>query len=45
MMAFLNHFEEKYGGAVEYLKHYVGFSEEEISRIKNNLLVPVSSHL
>ncbi|PPQ70449.1 hypothetical protein CVT26_013943 [Gymnopilus dilepis] len=45
MMAFLNHLEEKYGGAVEYLKHYVGFSEEEISRIKNNLLVPVSSHL
>lgn len=45
MSAFLKHFEEKYGGAVKYLKYYVGFSDEEIAAIKGNILVPMSSHL
>lgn len=40
MKAFLDHFDEKYGGAEQYLKHYVGFTEEEISQIKNNILIP-----
>ncbi|PPQ78212.1 hypothetical protein CVT25_015531 [Psilocybe cyanescens] len=40
MQAFLQHFDEKYGGAVAYLKNYVGFSDEEISTIRRNILIP-----
>ncbi|KAF8204637.1 protein-tyrosine phosphatase-like protein [Pholiota molesta] len=39
MQAFLKHFDEKYGGAEEYLRRYVGFSEDEISQIKKNILI------
>ncbi|KAF8969321.1 protein-tyrosine phosphatase-like protein [Flammula alnicola] len=40
MKAFLKHFDDKYGGVEEYIKRYVGFSEEEIAQIKKNLLIP-----
>ncbi|KAF9480692.1 hypothetical protein BDN70DRAFT_804836 [Pholiota conissans] len=40
MQAFLKHFDEKYGGAEEYLRNYVGFSEDEIDAIKRNILAP-----
>jgi len=40
MQAFLQHFDEKYGGAVEYIKRYVGLSDDEIATIKNNILIP-----
>ena len=40
MKAFLDHFDEKYGGAEQYLERYVGFTQEEISQIKNNILIP-----
>ncbi|CAA7260109.1 unnamed protein product [Cyclocybe aegerita] len=43
MQAFLVHFDEKYGGVDNYVKHYVGLSDEEIATIKRNMLVPVSS--
>ena len=39
MKAFLDHFDEKYGGAEQYLERYVGFTQEEISQIKN-ILIP-----
>jgi hypothetical protein len=45
MQAFLEHFDEKYGGVGEYVKRYVGFSDEEIATIKRNLLIPGSSRL
>ncbi|KAH9482512.1 Triple specificity protein phosphatase PtpB [Psilocybe cubensis] len=40
MQAFLQHFDEKYGGAVTYLKEYVGFSDEDIVTIRRNILTP-----
>jgi len=45
MQAFLEHFDEKYGGVDEYVKRYVGFSDEEIAIIKRNLLIPGTSRL
>ncbi|KAH6915078.1 protein-tyrosine phosphatase-like protein [Coprinopsis sp. MPI-PUGE-AT-0042] len=40
MIAFLKHMEEAYGGAENYVKHYVGLSDEDIETVKRNLLVP-----
>lgn len=45
MQAFLEHFDKKYGGVDEYVKRYVGFSDEEIAVIKRNLLIPGTSRL
>ncbi|KDR84016.1 hypothetical protein GALMADRAFT_236600 [Galerina marginata CBS 339.88] len=45
MQAFLKHFDKKYGGAVEYLKHYVKLSDEEIATIKRNILIPAQPRL
>jgi len=39
MAAFLKHFDEHYNGVHEYLKHYVGLSDEDIETIRNNLLI------
>ena len=38
--AFLNHFREKYGTAEDYVKERVGISDEDIEKIRANLLVP-----
>jgi len=38
MVAFLDLLQEKYGGAEGYLKNYLGFSEEDITTIRKNLL-------
>lgn len=40
MIAFLKHMEEAYGGAENYVKHYVGLSDDDIETVKRNLLVP-----
>jgi len=40
MEAFLGYFQEKYGGAEEYVRRYVGMSDEDIAIIKRNLLLP-----
>ncbi|EAU84322.2 hypothetical protein CC1G_01318 [Coprinopsis cinerea okayama7 len=40
MMAVLKHIEERYGGAENYIKRYVGLSDEELETVRNNLLVP-----
>jgi Tyrosine phosphatase family len=40
MIAFLKHMEEAYGGAENYVKQYVGLSDEDIETVKRNLLVP-----
>ncbi|KIJ57092.1 hypothetical protein M422DRAFT_198473 [Sphaerobolus stellatus SS14] len=45
MTAFLDFLEEKYGGAESYLKTYLGFSEEDISKIRKNLLSDAISKL
>jgi hypothetical protein len=38
MLAFLLLLERKYGGVRAYLKDYLGFLEEDIDRIRENLL-------
>lgn len=39
-MAFIELLESKYGGAEAFLKSLVELSDEEISLMKENLLVP-----
>ncbi|KAF8165595.1 protein-tyrosine phosphatase-like protein [Crassisporium funariophilum] len=45
MQAFLKHLDEKYGGVEEYIKRYVGLTDEEITTIKSNILIPGTSRL
>lgn len=45
MIAFLKLVEEKYNGIEEYVKKYVGLTDEDISRIRDNILVPSCSRL
>ena len=40
MHAFLKYFDENYGGAEEYIRRHVGLSDEDITTIKNNILIP-----
>jgi hypothetical protein len=40
MIAFLGLLEDKYGGVDEYIRKYVGLSDEDIAIIKDNLLTP-----
>jgi len=40
MKAFLEYLHEKYGGAEEYVRRYVGMSDEDIAIIKRNVLIP-----
>lgn len=40
MQAFLKYFHEKYGGAEEYVRRYVGMTDEDIAIIKRNTLLP-----
>jgi hypothetical protein len=40
MQAFLEYFDENYGGAEEYIRRHVGLSDEDIATIKNNILIP-----
>jgi hypothetical protein len=39
MAAFLKHLDEHYKGVDEYIRHYVGLSDEDIDTIRSNLLV------
>ena len=39
MIAFLYLLKEKYGGPVNYVKTFVGLTEDDISVIRNNLIV------
>jgi len=45
MQAFLKLFDDKYGGVEEYIKRFVGLSEDDITIIKKNILVPSTSRL
>ena len=45
MQSFLKYFQEKYGGAEEYIQRYVGLTDEEIATIKGHILIPGVSHL
>lgn len=38
MLAFLNILRQSYGGAEGYLRDRAGFSDEDIEKIKGNLL-------
>lgn len=40
MIAFLKLIEEKYGGVENYLRTYVYLTDDDISTIRKNLLVP-----
>jgi len=40
IVAFLSRFREKYGTAEGYVKDQVGLSDEDIEKIRTNLLVP-----
>jgi len=40
MLAFLSLLGEKYGGVEEYLKGVVQLTDEDISTIRSNILVP-----
>lgn len=40
MQAFLEYFHEKYGGAEEYVRRYVGMSDDDVAIIKRNILTP-----
>ena len=40
MHAFLHLLDHKYGGVEEYLRQYVHLADEDIVRIRHNLLVP-----
>ncbi|KAL0950285.1 hypothetical protein HGRIS_010264 [Hohenbuehelia grisea] len=42
MTAFLSLLEERYGGVETYLKRVIGFSEEDVLRIRQNILVTAS---
>ncbi|KAH8830255.1 protein-tyrosine phosphatase-like protein [Flagelloscypha sp. PMI_526] len=41
MAAFLDHFDEKYGGVDQYCKDFLGLTQDDLYTIKNNLLVPI----
>jgi len=45
MQSFLKHFQEKYGGAEEYIRCYVGLTDDDIAAIKRHILIPGSSRL
>ena len=43
MLAFLSLLEEKYGGVEEYLRTVVRLTNEDISTVRSNILIPRSS--
>ncbi len=45
MLAFLAHLEATYNGVEEYVKTYLGLTDEDIVIIRNNLLTPNSSRM
>jgi len=45
MLSFLKHFREKYGGAEQYVRRYVGLTDDEITTIKKHILISEPSHL
>ncbi|PBL02875.1 hypothetical protein ARMGADRAFT_913359 [Armillaria gallica] len=45
MLAFLTHLEATYHGVEEYVKTYLGLTDEDIVIIRNNLLTPNSSRM
>lgn len=45
MIAFLGLLKDKYGGVEEYLKQYTHLSEDDITTIRNNMLVSSNSQL
>ncbi|KAK2466023.1 hypothetical protein APHAL10511_001665 [Amanita phalloides] len=42
MSAFLELLDSKYGGVEQYLRQYVGFSDEDIAKVRDNILIPAS---
>ncbi|KAF5320811.1 hypothetical protein D9619_000687 [Psilocybe cf. subviscida] len=45
MQAFLQHFDTHYGGAEEYIRRYIGFSDEELATVKKHILTPANPRL
>lgn len=45
MIAFLSLLQDKYGGAEGYVTRYAGLSDNDITTIRNNLLIPATTRL
>jgi hypothetical protein len=45
MIAFLSLLEDKYSGVEEYVRRYVGLSDQDIATIQSNLLITSNSRL
>jgi len=45
MQAFLQHFDKQYGGVEEYIRRYIGFSDEELATIKKHILTTATPRL
>ena len=45
MLSFLKYFREKYGGVEQYVRRYVGLTDDEITTIKKHILISEPSHL
>lgn len=45
MMAFLKLMEEKYDGVESYCKQFLGLSDHDLVRIRQNILVSSQSYL
>ncbi|KAM6496098.1 Protein-tyrosine phosphatase-like protein [Amanita muscaria] len=45
MIAFLDLLDTKYGGIGQYLKSFVGFSDVDIAKVRENILIPASHRL
>jgi hypothetical protein len=45
MQAFLQHFDKQYGGVEEYVRRYIGFSDEELAIVKKNILTTANPRL
>jgi len=45
MIAFLDLLDTKYGGIEQYLKGFVGFSDVDIAKVRENILIPASHRL
>ncbi|KAF8622112.1 hypothetical protein AX15_007247 [Amanita polypyramis BW_CC] len=44
MMAFLDLLDNKYGGVEKYVKQFIGFSDADIARVRENILIPALPH-
>ena len=45
MIAFLHLLDSNYGGIEQYVKNYVGFSDEDVAKVRENMLIPASPRI